>query len=266
VYETLAGYIEFWYTYHASARGIAKYYNAGQIADNDARFDALYGEERSNQPVDRIESPDLSSFMVVEMIALSNMAEALGKTVEAYHWRMKADQLSQQIVDLFFFEEDAIFLDVVEGTKQKFSGVITPNMFLPIWAGVPLPPEQLQRLMERHMLNPDAFFREYPFPSLAANHPQYDPNSYWRGRLWPHIVYMMIEALWRAGYHQEADGVADRLLEMFSQSPWIHECYNSQTGAAFDEHTGMGSPDYNWSLATVINLLLQTYKTSHSVI
>ncbi len=183
VYGTLAGYIHFWYTYHSSSRGLAKYYNAGQIADNDARFDGLYGEERTNEPVDLIESPDLSAFMVVEMRSLAQMANALDKQQESEEWENQASQLSKDIVDIFYFPEDAMFYDVKEGTKEMFSGVITPNMFLPLWAEVPLPEHEKRRIVEMHMLNPDEFYRELPFPSLAYNHPKYEPNSYWRAGL-----------------------------------------------------------------------------------
>jgi len=133
-------------------------------------------------------------------------------------------------------------------------------MFLPLWAGIPLPAGEVARVIESHMLNPDEFFRERPFPSVSYDDPQYDGGGYWRGRIWPHIVYWMIQALWRHGYHAEAELTADRLLAMFLRTPWIHENYNSATGEGWDAEHRMGFPDYNWSCATVIELLLERYK------
>jgi len=127
-------------------------------------------------------------------------------------------------------------------------------MFLPLWAGIPLPAGEVARVIESPMLNSDEFFRERPFPSVSYDDPQYDGGGYWRGRNW------MIQALWRHGYHAEAELTADRLLAMFLRTPWIHENYNSATGEGWDAEHRMGFPDYNWSCATVIELLLERYK------
>ncbi len=64
----------------------------------------------------------------------------------------------------------------------------------------------------------------------------------------------MVQALWRQGREREAEQTADRLLGMFDKTPWLHENYESAHGG------GIGVPDYNWSCATVIELLLERYK------
>ena len=260
VYPGLAGYCNFWFKYHSSSRGLAQFYNAGQIGDNDPRFDPVYHRPQGNEPVAGIESPDLNAFFVVEMRCLANMAEVLGLSKEAAQWRAKAAHLAQLIVDTMYFPDDAMFFDVREGTHEKFSGVKNPNMFLPLWAGVPLPPSEVQRIVEGHMLNPDEFFRPLPFPSVSYDHPQYDPEGYWRGRIWPHVVYWMIQTLWKTGYHAEAELTADRLLAMLQRTPWFHENYASATGEGWNARDRIGFPDYNWSHATVIELLLERYK------
>lgn len=253
VYPKLAGYNRFWFKYHSSPRGLCQYFNAGQIADDDARFDPVQAGN-ANQNLTGFESPDLNAYLVMDLKCLANMAEELGLKTEAAAWKNHADELAQKIIDTMYFPEDAMFFDVATGTRDKFSGVKGPNMFLPLWAGVPLPKEEVKKIIERHMLNPDEFYREYPFPSLSYDNPKYNPVGYWRGRIWPHVVYWMIQTLWRQGYHAEAELTADRLLEMMAQSPQIHENYESQNGGA------IGLPDYNWSLATAIELLLERYK------
>jgi glycogen debranching enzyme len=133
-------------------------------------------------------------------------------------------------------------------------------MFLPLWAGVPLPEAEIRKIIEQHMLNPNEFFGEKPFPSVSYDDPTYDPNGYWRGRIWPHFVYWMVQTLWRYGYHAEAELTADRILDLFRATPWLHENYNSATGSGWDPERKIGFPDYNWSDATVIELLLERYK------
>jgi hypothetical protein len=254
VYPTLCGYVKFWFKYHSSERGLCKYFNAGQIGDNDARFDPIIPKGQGNLPVYGFESPDVNAFLVTEMKCLSQLAKELNLTDDARGWDAKATQLGQKIVDTMYFPDEAMFYDVKEGTKDKFSGVKSPNMFLPLRAGVPLPEKEIRRIIENHMLNPNEFYRRFPFPSLSYDNPEYDPEGYWRGRIWPHIVYWMIQTLWKHGYHKQAVEVADNLLNMFLASPWIAENYESKGG------TMIGEPEYNWSQSMVIELLLERYK------
>lgn len=254
VYETLCDYSRFWFKYHASKRGLCQYYNAGQIGDNDVRFDAVYGRVQANEPLKGFESPDLNAFFVVEFRCLAKMAEVLGLGEDSELWDKKADALSQKIVDVFYFPEHSMFYDVREGTREIFSGTKGPNMFLPLWAGVPLPEEEIKRIIENHMLNPDEFYREQPFPSVSFDNPKYEPAGYWRGRIWPHIVYLMIQTLWKYGYVQEAEVTADRLINMLESSHWLNENYESAKGMA------IGVPEYNWTQSIAIELLLERYK------
>ena len=158
----LAGSVNFWTKYHSSPRGLAEYFNAGQIGDDDARFDRVYNRknerEHNNEPVSGFESPDLNAFLVLEMRSLSMMAQALNQPKEAEEWADRATDLAKRIVDCFYFPDEAMFYDVVEGTHEKFSGVKNPNMFLPLWAGVPLPETEVRRVIKLHMLNPNAVF------------------------------------------------------------------------------------------------------------
>lgn len=261
IYPGLSGHINFWMKYHTSPRGLAEYFNAGQIGDNDARFDRVYnGVEHSNQPVSGFESPDLNSFLVMEMRNLARMATELGRASEAAEWNERANKLAKLIVNTCYFPDDAMFYDVSEGTHEKFSGVKNPNMFLPLWAGVPLSEDEIHRIIEKHMLNPDEFFRSLPFPSLSFDNPKYDPAGYWRGRIWPHFVYWMTQTLWRYGYHKEAELTADRLLSMMQLEPWFMENFNSDPQKVGTVGEQDSQPEYIWTQSAAIELLLERYK------
>jgi hypothetical protein len=254
VYPVLAGNHRFWLKYHCTPRGLCQFFNAGQIADNDARFDPIQGNNANQSLLGMLESPDVNAFLVTDARSLAKMADELGLADEARAWREKADALAKRIVDTMFFPEEAMFYDVKTGTHEKLSGVKSPNMFLPLWAAVPLKRDQVKAIVEGHMLNPKEFYRELPFPSLSYDNPNYDPQGYWRGRIWPHVVYWMIQTLWRQGYEKEAEQTAARLMKMYEKSPWQFENFESATGA------GIGQPDYNWGCATAIELLLERYK------
>ncbi|HEX4485426.1 MAG TPA: trehalase family glycosidase [Terriglobales bacterium] len=264
VYPGLSGYVKFWLKYHSSSRGLAQFFNAGQIGDNDARFDRVYNRDNGgvhgNEAVSGFESPDLNAFLVVEMRSLELMASELKLAEEAIQWENKANKLAKLIVDCCYFPDEAMFYDVVEGTHEKFTGVKNPNMFLPLWAGVPLPEAEIHRIVEKHMLNPNEFFRTLPFPSLSYDNPKYESGDYWRGRIWPHFVYWMAQTLWQAGYHKEAELTADRLLDMMQIQPWLMENFNSDPQKIGRDGYDLSQPEYNWTESSAIELLLERYK------
>ena len=260
IYPAMCGYYRYWMKYHSSPRGLPLYYNAGQAGDNDVRWDPVYGREVENEPLSGVEPPDLSAFFVTELRVLVQMAAELGLDGESSQWQKEADSLAHRIVETFYFPTEAMFYDVREGTHEQFSGAKGPFLFIPLRAQVPLPPGEMEKVIEGHMLNAQEFFGERPFPSVSYDNPQYDPNGYWRGRIWPHVVYWMIQTLWLNGYHAEADETAQRLLRMFQQTPWIHENYHSASGAGWDANQKIGFPDYNWSFSTLILILLERYQ------
>jgi hypothetical protein len=255
VYPALVGNHRFWMKYHCTPRGLCQFFNAGQIGDNDARFDPIQGSNNGNQSLGgRIESPDVNAFLVMDARSLARMADELGRTSEAQSWRGEAAAIAKRIVETMYFPAEAMFYDVKTNTHEKLSGVKSPNMFLPLWVAAPLNRDQAKAMIEQHMLNPKEFYRALPFPSLSYDHPSYDPQGYWRGRIWPHVVYWMIQTLWHQGYEKEAEETAARLVGLLEKSPWLYENYESAGGA------GIGQPDYNWTCATAIELLLERYK------
>jgi hypothetical protein len=269
VYPGLSGYVNFWIKYHSSPRGLVQFFNAGQIGDNDARFDRVYnrttGHVHGNEPVSGFESPDLNAFLVVDMRSLALMAAELGLQNDAVRWKDRAEKLAKLIVDDCYFPDQAMFYDVVEGKHEIFSGVKDPNMFLPLWAGVPLPANEVHRIVEEHMLNPKEFFRELPFPSLSYDNPKYESGGYWRGKIWPHFVYWMAQTLWRTGYHKEAELTADRLLNMMQIQPWLMENFNSDPKKIGKDGFDSSQPEYNWAQSATIEVLLERYKEPGSL-
>ncbi len=259
IVHSLEQHVEHWFLHFSRANGMCYIYNSLLGSDDDARYDfcmkGLY-----NQPVSGVDSPDINAFLVMELKALARMHQVLGDAERARQMEERAEHLARMIPEHFYFAEENAFLDVAEGTRDIMSGVLTPSLFLPLWAEVPLKTSDIQAMIETHMLNPESFYREHPFPSLAYNHPEYDPEGYWRGRIWPHMVFWMCQILWMHGYQEEATTTARNLLRMMLKTPWICENYNSETGIGWSAETLRGWPGYNWCYATVILLLSGAYQ------
>ena len=121
IYPSLVSQLRFWFKYHSSARGLAQYYNAGQIADDSPRFDPVYGRPQGNEWIHGLESPDMNAFIVAELKCLAGIAEALDLLEDAGAWRKQAEELGKLIIETTYFPEDAMFYDVKLGTKEPFT-------------------------------------------------------------------------------------------------------------------------------------------------
>ena len=137
----------------------------------------------------------------------------------------------------------------------KFNDTLTLFSFLPLWAGVSMDAGMKKRMIEDYLLNEKHFNGPCPLPYLAYSDSEYKPDGYWRGRIWPHVTYWMLEALWREGYEKEADSMADRIMGMMAQREEILENYNSSP-----DMPGGCAPDILWSFATYRLLADRCYR------
>jgi glycogen debranching enzyme len=88
---------------------------------------------------------------------------------------------------------------------------------------------QLDRLVQA-LENPKAFNRPHRVPSLAADHPKYNPRGrYWQGGVWPGTNYMVITGLDRKGYAALAKEIAanhfGQVLEVYKNTGTFWEYY-----------------------------------------
>jgi hypothetical protein len=252
VYIRSSNYHHYWLEHRDFDRdGLCEWRNGGQIGDDSPRWD-LGEQVRNNVDFWEYESPDLSGFLLSQAKCLAKMAEVLGFNEEAHLWRDRADSLDRALLKAFYHDEDQIFYDRLVLTHEPLK-TIAPNHFIPLWAGVQLPDQLAKRMIERYLLSEQHLYGNPPFPSISYDHPKFDPFGYWRGRIWPHFTYWMIEVLWKYGFHKQADEAAERLLKMVERWPYFQENYSGFGRPA-------GIPEYNWTAAAVILLILRRYR------
>jgi glycogen debranching enzyme len=206
----------FWFeTQDRNHNGLPEWRSGGQIADNSPRWDKD-GKVRVNLNMGEFESPDLAGFLLMDLRCLARMARTLGNAEEAKSWEQKATALASQVVAKMHFQADNAFGDIDIASAKPWNRAVTLNMFIPLWAGVPLSQPQTDAVIRTHMLNAEEMNGKIPFPSVAYNDKNYDSLGYWRGIMWPHFVYWMVEALQKAGYPEAAQRVADRARLTFT--------------------------------------------------
>jgi trehalose 6-phosphate synthase len=172
-----------------------------------------------------VESPDLNTYLCVQMGSLALIAEALGMQAEADMWRRRAAALVRRMIEDFWDHEAGVFRALHDNRPIP---VLTPFNLYPLWSGQ-LPHDIRQRVLG-HLTNPAEFWGEFVLPSVARNDPHYDPETMWRGPVWVNINYFFIEALEQIGETELARTLRDKTLELIMGQPGIHEYYNGETG------------------------------------
>jgi len=195
-----------------------------------------------------VESPDLNTYLCVQMGSLALMAEALGMHSEGAMWRRRAAAIVRRMIEDFWDEEAGLFWAMHEDQPIP---VVTPFNLYPLWTGQ-LPHHIRDRLIA-HLTNPDEFWGEYVIPTVSRADPHYDPQTMWRGPVWANINYFFIEALGQVGESELADTLREKTLELIMSRPSIYEYYNAETG----EPPATAADIFGWTAAVFIDLAIQ---------
>nr|VVV06451.1 Glucosidase YgjK [Aliivibrio wodanis] len=199
------------------------------------------------------ESVDQASYMFSDNQYLAQMADILGKDIDAKEFREKADKLSSYINTCMFDEGTGFFYDIRIEDKPLANGC----------AGKPIVergkgPEGWSPLFNKAatQVNADAVvkvmkdtseFNTYiPLGTAALSSPAFGPDIYWRGRVWVDQFYFGLKGMESYGYRDDAVEMAGAFFDhadgLVGDGP-IRENYNPLTG---DQQ---GAPNFSWSSA-----------------
>ena len=194
-----------------------------------------------------VESPDLNTYLCVQMGSLAIMAELLGMWEEAGMWRRRAKAIVTRMIQDFWDDEAGIFRATHD---HKPIPAITPFNLYPLWTGQ-LPDDIKDRLLS-HLTNTEEFWGDISIPSVARNDPHYDPEVMWRGPVWANVNYFFIEALKQTGELHLARDLRDKTLDMIMAHPGMYEYYNSETG----HPASRAAEAFGWTAAVFIDLAI----------
>lgn len=264
LYPRVKKYHEWWYAFrdfdkdslceYGSTDGtlIAAKWESGM--DNAIRFDTS-SILKSNENAYSLnqESVDLNSYLYAEKIYLAHMAKILGYHNHIIALEREACVLKNKIQDQFWDDKTAWFYDTdIDG--KSFIKVMGPEGWIPMWAEIATN-EQAQR-MKDNMMNSSKFLTKIPFPTVSADHPNFEPDGgYWRGPVWTDQAYFAVKGLRNYNYTNEANIATKMLIEnaegLLEKGPSIRENYNPLTGE------GLESQNFSWSAAHYFLLLLE---------
>jgi glycogen debranching enzyme len=119
-------------------------------------------------------------------------------------------------------------------------------------------PQQADRLVREHLLNPNEFWGELVIPSIARSDPAFQDQDYWRGRIWGPMNYLVYLGLLNYDQPAARQQFARKSLALFekdwNQNGHVHENYNAITGAGDDVRSS--DRFYHWgALLALIDYL-----------
>ena len=227
--------------------------------DNAVRFDnaRIVKNSATAWSFDQ-ESVDLNAYLYAEKQYLALIAVALNERISARTLADDAKVLRSKIQSEMFDESDGFFYDIsIDGSRKiRVQG---PEGWSPLWTGVATE-EQAERVIKT-MRDPARFATFMPFPTLAADHSEFEPDGgYWRGPVWIDQAYFAVLSLQRFGREDLAQLFRQRLIYnaqgLLDQSP-IYENYVPGSGK------GIEAPHFSWSAAHYLMLLADFRQPEH---
>ncbi|MDN5794328.1 MAG: alpha-glucosidase [Intrasporangium sp.] len=205
------------------------------------------------------ESVELNAYLAKEKQILGSMAWLLGHRDQARKDRLDAKRIAAYINACMFDETTGFYYDrqITEESVEPGSctgALLTargrgPEGWSPLWAEI-ASDDQASRV-RAVMLDADEFNTKVPLGTAALTNPAYDPQIYWRGRVWVDQFYFGVTGLTNYGYRDDAAALVDKLYanaEGLTGDGPIRENYNPETGAV------QGATNFSWSAAHLFML------------
>lgn len=193
-------------------------------------------------------SPDINTYLCIQMQCLAKMADVLGYEDEAAMWRERAVMLVQRMTSELWDEKAGLFWAKHQGERIP---VLTPISLFPLWTGL-LNPRMVNKIIN-HLRLSNEFGGEFVIPTVARCDPAYQPDKMWSGPMWANVNYFLIEALQIAHEFTLAHALRKQTLDIIASSPGIFEYYNSETGLPPES----AAPFFSWTAAVFIDLAIQ---------
>jgi putative isomerase len=257
VFDRILAYLGYWDANRRGGHGLYMWRSSLESGvDNNATT--------VNRPDLTVESVDVNAYLVREHRAAATLARELGRGDDAARLEAHADEIARRMNAVLWDETDGIYYDVLSVSDEAVSPVRIKSWtcLVPLWAGVA--PEARARVMvERHVLNPEAFWGPFGVPSLARDERLYNQArrallyiavegrrwevSNWQGPVWVVANWQVMHGLLRYGYGDEARELAGRIVDLLARdveaTGGMHENYDAERGV------GLWSPRFgSWNL------------------
>ncbi len=207
----------------------------------------LYDDIPFNPVTHTMDLADVSlmSYYVMDCDALAKIADALGKKSDVKELRNRSQLYAKRLATMWD-DKEGIFLNKRLDTGEK-SHRIAPNNFYPMLAKV-CTQKQAEIMMKNFYFNPSKFYGEYVIPSISRDDSAYMDNSYWRGRVWAPMNFLVYLGMRNYNLPEARKDLVQKsmnlLMKSWNENRAVFENYNSATGRGDDKPSA--DPFYHW--------------------
>jgi hypothetical protein len=188
---------------------------------------------------------------------LAKMADVIGESGVAREFRDLHGELKQLVNSEMWSDADQFYWDLdKDGSFLKEKTVAS---FWPMWGRIT--EEKHVEGLVQHLKDEDEFNRPHRVPTLAADHPEYDPKGdYWRGSVWAPTNHMITKGLTANGRHDLARTIVVNHLhnqsKVFQETETVWENYAPESASPGEP----AAPDFvGWSADGPIAQLIEHY-------
>jgi hypothetical protein len=183
----------------------------------------------------------LNSLYTLEAECLAQIAGVLGKEQDRHQFAAEYERMKQLIREKLWNEKDGIYEN--RFWDGRFSPRLSPTNFYPMFAGIATP-QQAQRMIKEHLLNPKEFWGKYVAPTIARNDPAFSDQFYWRGDIWGPTNYMLYQGINRYRFDDVALEFARKNYDLYMDD-WLVNQHDDEQYHAWGGNGG-GDVHYTW--------------------
>jgi glycogen debranching enzyme len=228
IYTPLVRWTDWYFTYRNSSHdGLPEY---------DHGFDLGWDNSTVFQSGIPVETPDLASFLVIQMNALAEIAGKLGKQDDKAKWESRSDELMKRMLSKLWKQDHFVAIRADNGSEIDSQSLL---LYLPIVLGKQLPTDVREKLVSG-LMKEGRYRTANGFATEALTSKDYSDDSYWRGPIWAPATMILAEGLDSAGEHALAHQLREDFCRM-AQEHGMSENFNAVTGE------GLRDPAYTWT-------------------
>lgn len=152
---------------------------------------------------------DFNAQVALSMLYLSELADILNDKDRSFQYKRNYFALKTVINNHMWSEEDQTYYDLTPELEP-----VRVRSLAAYWTMLAeIPTEARAEKMTEHLVDPELFGVEHPFPTLAANEPKFsDRGEGYRGSVLPPLTFVVVKALEKYGKFELAREAAIRHL------------------------------------------------------
>ena len=222
---------EKYYDHHLESDGIGDIQGASYESglDNSPMYENIPFDYENHRFM--LDDVGLSGLYIRDCYALSEIAKILGLDNDKSKYLQRAKDFEDKLEELWD-DKTGLYLNRRTDTGA-FENRLSPFHFHALFSKK-ISSEKLKRIIHEHLLNPEEFWTNYPLPSIAKSDPSYVNQTYWQGRVWAPMNFLVYEALISSGETEVAKMLADKskelILKEWLECGHVHENYDPENG------------------------------------